>query len=69
MLQRFRSSYGSVDREEKTIGSKFMKAFETNKRNFDVGVPLVDMPLRMSNVDESLSEYYHSRDGQVMLTE
>jgi hypothetical protein len=69
MLQRFRSSYSSVDREEKMTGSKFMKAFETNKRNFDVGVPLVDMPLRMSNVDKSPSKYYHSRDGQVMLTE
>jgi hypothetical protein len=69
MLKRFGSSYSSVDREKKIAGSEFIKAFEINKRNFNDGVPLVDMRLPMSNVHESLSEYYHRRDKQVMLTE
>jgi hypothetical protein len=72
MLERFGSSYSSIEREEKITGSEFMEKFEINKQNFGRGVPLVDMPLRMSNVDKALSEdgkYYHELEGQVKLTE
>lgn len=53
-------------------GSKFMAKFEINKQKFGLADPLAGMPLRMSDVDESLSKdnkYHHARDGQARLTE
>jgi hypothetical protein len=54
-------------------GSKFMKAFEVNKRMFGgmEGEVLVNMPLWMNRdkiPDTVSTEQYHRRDGEVVLT-
>ncbi len=68
MEGRFGDSYSSLKPEQKMVGSEFMQNFETNKRNFGMDVPLVDMFLPMDVADTVSEEHYHRRDSQVKLT-
>jgi hypothetical protein len=73
MEKRFDDAYKEVEHEQKMTGSKFMKAFEVNKRMFGgmEGEVLVNMPLWMNRdkiPDTVSTEQYHRRDGEVVLT-
>ncbi|KAI8624521.1 hypothetical protein F5Y19DRAFT_453982 [Xylariaceae sp. FL1651] len=72
MKRKFGSAYENVELEERSPNSTFKRDFEHNKHRFGTDEPLVNMKLRMPDVDPSnkmLAESYSSRDGEVILTE
>jgi len=67
LSERFGNAFDSLSEEKKAHGSKFMREFESVKRDYrHSGAKSYTLPLRMDNISQS--SYYDKDENEIIIT-